>query len=119
MRGHHNIVTKRIYLPPSADDGYRVLVDRLWPRGVKKEDAKLDDWIKSLAPSPSLRKLFDHRPDRFEEFSVRYKEALRTEVEALMRLTKLSETKRVTLLYAAKDHAINHAVVLRDVLQTI
>ena len=119
MPGRHNIVAKRIYDRPSADDGYRVLVDRLWPRGVKKEDAKLDDWIKSLAPSPSLRKWFGHRPDRFEEFSVRYQEALGNEVETLMRLSKLSETKRVTLLYAAKDHAINHAVVLRDVLQTI
>jgi uncharacterized protein YeaO (DUF488 family) len=117
--GRHNIVVKRIYDRPSADDGHRVLVDRLWPRGMKKEDARLDDWMKSLAPSPSLRKWFGHRPDRFDEFSVRYREALGDEVENLMRLRKLSETKRVTLLYAAKDTAINHAVVLRDVLQTI
>lgn len=119
MPGRRNIVTKRIYEAPSAGDGFRILVDRLWPRGVRKEDAKLDDWMKSLAPSSSLRKWFDHRPDRFEAFARRYREALENDVEILERLRKLSETKRVTLLYAAKDTAINHAVVLRDVLQTI
>ncbi|MGC1243305.1 MAG: DUF488 family protein [Chryseosolibacter sp.] len=119
MPTHHNIKTKRIDGPPSADDRYRVPVDRLWPRRVRKEDAKLDDRMKSLAPSPSLRKWFDHRPDRFEEFTIRYREALAEEAEILMLLSKLSDTKRVTLLYAAKDAAINHAVVLPDVLQTM
>lgn len=107
---------KRIYDDAADGDGSRVLVDRLWPRGVSKESAVLDEWCKDVAPSPELRKWFDHREDRFEEFAERYRAELdgNPEVE---RLRKLATSGRpLTLLYAAKDPRINHAVVLAAVI---
>lgn len=108
---------KRIYEEPTSNDGYRILVDRLWPRGVSKEHAALDEWDKDVAPSPDLRTWFGHEPERFEEFSVRYKAELddnRAAVERLKGLEK--EHGTVTLLYAAHDPAVNHARVLLDYL---
>lgn len=109
---------KRIYDKPATDDGFRVLVDRLWPRGVKKETAAIDLWLKDVAPSPDLRQWFGHEPARFDEFSERYKEELRhnTAVKGLLDLAK--QHKQVTLLYGAKDPKTNHAVVLRDFLRS-
>jgi uncharacterized protein YeaO (DUF488 family) len=107
---------ERVYEHPASDDGYRVLVDRLWPRGVSKEAAALDLWLKEVAPSPELRVWFDHRSDRFEEFGARYAAELdeNPAVEQLLELEK--EHGSVTLLYGAKDPQVNHAVVLRDFL---
>lgn len=107
---------KRVYEAPSSQDGMRVLVDRLWPRGVRKEAAKLDAWLKDVAPSPALRRWFDHRPERFVEFNRRYRQELTTNA-ALEDLRKLGRRRRVTLLYGARDPAVNHAVVLQSALQ--
>ena len=108
---------KRIYAAPAPTDGYRILVDRLWPRGVSKEDAHLDSWMKDVAPSPDLRMWFDHKPEKFEVFSQRYTEELKhnPSVEEIQAL--LPQHKTVTLLYGAKDPAINHAVVLQSFLE--
>jgi uncharacterized protein YeaO (DUF488 family) len=107
---------KRIYDSAQPSDGTRVLVDRLWPRGVKKTDARLDGWLKEVAPSPGLRLWFDHIPAKFAEFSKRYKAEL-THNPAVGELRKLGSRKRVTLLYAAHDPEINHARVLLSVLR--
>lgn len=108
---------QRIYDPAGSADGYRVLVDRLWPRGVSKERAALDLWLKDVAPSPELRTWFGHQPERFEEFAVRYRLELKTNpaVETLRDIAHDHST--VTLLYAAHDPEINHAKVLLDFLQ--
>jgi uncharacterized protein YeaO (DUF488 family) len=111
-----DIVVKRIYDAPSDEDGYRVLVDRLWPRGMKKERARLDEWNKTVAPSTELRKWFGHEPERFDEFAARYKEELAEHPEELQRLREIAKNRRVTLLYAAKEAEYNHTVVLRDQL---
>ena len=107
---------KRIYEPAAPADGTRVLVDRLWPRGVGKARAKLALWMKEIAPSPELRMWFDHRADRFREFARRYKQEL-TRNPALDELRKLARHKRVTLLYAAHDPMVNHAAVLQSILR--
>ena len=111
------IQIKRVYDDKSDDDGYRVFVDRLWPRGVSKEDAHFDEWMKELAPSTELRKWFDHKPERFDEFSKRYRKELKEQDEKLDELRDIAKTKKVTLLFAAKDIEINNAVVIRDVLK--
>lgn len=110
------IKIKRIYEDADSGDGYRILIDRLWPRGVSKEDAKLDEWNKELAPSTELRKWFDHTPERFEEFKKRYLEELKSKEEELNRLHTMAKSKDITLLYAAKAEDINNAVVLRELL---
>lgn len=111
------VKTKRIYDPPEAGDGYRILVDRLWPRGISKEAARLDEWDKSLAPSTELRKWFGHKPELFAEFKQRYIAELKVQTTALQRLKTILEKQDLCLLYAAKDPAINQAVVLADILQ--
>lgn len=113
---HDRVRIKRAYEAPSADDGTRVLVDRLWPRGVRKADAAIDHWAKELAPSTELRKWFGHDPARWAEFRQRYAAELREQGEALDRLRALAEKGPVTLVYAAHDEEHNDAVVLRDVL---
>ena len=110
------IKIKRIYEDAGSEDGYRILIDRLWPRGVSKDVAKLDEWNKELAPSTELRKWFDHTPERFEDFRKRYLEELKSQEEELNRLHTRTKTKDVTLLYAAKAEDINNAVVLRELL---
>lgn len=112
-----DIRTKRIYDPPSASDGYRVLVDRVWPRGVKKDGAKLDEWAKDLAPSTALRKWFGHRPDRWEGFREKYLAELEEQEPALAALRERARKRRVTLLYGARDTERNQAVVLAEVLR--
>ncbi|WP_353182345.1 DUF488 domain-containing protein [Parapedobacter lycopersici] len=113
-----NFQLKRIYEQPAKTDGYRILIDRLWPRGVKKEAAELDEWDKEIAPSAALRKQFDHRPERFDTFSAQYHEELLEKKTELDRLRELAKKKQVTLLYASKDEHINHAVVLKQVLES-
>ncbi|WP_306349496.1 DUF488 domain-containing protein [Glutamicibacter sp. MNS18] len=107
---------KRIYAAPGAEDGYRVLVDRLWPRGMTKVDAQLDQWGKSLAPSSDLRKGWNHDPERFAEFARFYRRELDQNPHVDEFLEVLDAQQTVTLLYAAKDEKVNHAVVLRDYL---
>lgn len=107
---------KRIYAAPAAEDGYRVLVDRLWPRGMTKVDAQLDQWGKSLAPSSDLRKGWNHDPERFAEFARFYRRELDQNPHVDEFLEVLDAQRTVTLLYAAKDEKVNHAVVLRDYL---
>ena len=111
-----DISIKRVYLPAEDSDGCRVLVDRLWPRGIKKEDAKVDLWAKTLAPSVELRKWFNHIPERFEEFSKKYVEELKANPEAALVLDELRRHDKVTLLYGAKDEQHNNAVVLLHLL---
>jgi uncharacterized protein YeaO (DUF488 family) len=108
---------KRIYDPPADDDGCRVLVDRLWPRGMPKEKAAIDLWLKDVAPSAELRTEFNHRPERFADFSERYRLELDANpaVEALLGLA--SSHPRITLLYAARNTEANHARVLLDYLR--
>lgn len=108
---------KRIYDKPHKNDGLRVLVDRLWPRGVSKTQTSIDVWLKEVAPSPGLRIWFGHEPERFAEFSTQYRSELENN-PAVERIEQLeSDNKTVTLLYAAKDPTINHAVVLQDFLK--
>lgn len=109
-----SIAIKRAYEPPSARDGTRILVDRLWPRGLSRAKAALDGWNKDVAPSPGLRKWFGHKPERFEEFAKRYRAELRHN-PALDELKRLKG--KVTLVYGARDPAINHAVVLAKLLK--
>lgn len=106
---------KRIYEPRTPDDGVRVLVDRLWPRGISKSRAALDLWLKDAAPSTALREWFDHRPERWAEFQRRYREELRDSA-AIDQLREISRTQRVTLLYAARDEEHNEAAALADFL---
>lgn len=108
------IKTRRIYEDPQSDDGERVLVDRLWPRGVSKDEAKLDDWAKELAPSDELRKWFDHDPDKWGKFKQRYRAELSAanKSEKMKRLAEKSRSGNVTLLYAAKDEEMNNARAL-------
>ena len=103
---------KRVYETPDKDDGIRVMVDRLWPRGLSKEKAKIDKWMKEVAPSDSLRKWFGHQKERWEEFKVRYFEELKGKKSFLEELEMLSKNKTVTLLYAAKDKDMNNAQAL-------
>ena len=105
---------KRIYDQASPEDGARVLVDRVWPRGVTKEAAALTVWLKEIAPSTALRKWFGHEPARFAEFRRRYLDEIRANAPALERLRPYLEGGRTTLLYAAHDPAHNNAVVLAD-----
>jgi len=111
-----SIVVKRIYEPVAAKDGYRILVDRLWPRGIKKEKAEIDTWLKEVAPSTELRKWFHGGNGTFAEFKKKYLAELK-ENPALKDLkTLLKEHKKVTLLYAAKDEEQNHAHILAELL---
>jgi uncharacterized protein YeaO (DUF488 family) len=107
---------KRAYEPPAPGDGVRVLVDRLWPRGVSKAGAALDQWMKEIAPSTELRKWFGHDPERWEEFGRRYAVELHANDELLGQLRALAEQGPVTLVYSAHDEAHNDAIVLRNVL---
>jgi uncharacterized protein YeaO (DUF488 family) len=108
---------KRAYDPASPADGYRVLIDRLWPRGVSRERANLDAWEKELAPSRQLREWFGHEPRRFDEFRRRYVDELRSQRSALTVLRRRARTGTVTLVYAAGDEEHNDAVVLAEVLR--
>ena len=107
---------KRAYEPPEPDDGYRVLVDRLWPRGRSRDALRLDEWARELAPSTPLRKWFGHDPARWPEFEVRYRDELRAEdaAAALARLAERAASSTVTLIYAARDTVHNEARVLAD-----
>jgi len=110
------IKIKRIYEPHEANDGYRILVDRLWPRGMKKEAANINIWMKEIAPSTELRKWFNHEPEKWKSFLVKYKTELKHSslLEELKALTE--KHKIITLLYGAKDEQHNHAIALKSFL---
>ncbi len=110
------ISLKRAYEPPAKTDGLRVLVDRLWPRGLKKTDASIDLWRKELAPSTELRKWFGHDPEKWCEFQDRYRTELKGN-EGLAEIRALSREGKVTLIYGAKDEEHNQALVLKEVLE--
>jgi len=117
MRALADLHIKRVFDPPEVTDGARVLVDRLWPRGLRKEDAALSVWLKEVAPSTALRQWFDHDPARWVEFERRYREELRQNEAPTASLEKLLKQGRVTLLYAARDTRHNHALVLESYLR--
>lgn len=117
MAADLDVRVKRAYEPAKDGDGYRVLVDRLWPRGVSKERARLDEWAKELAPSGELRIWFGHEPDRFDGFRSRYVAELRDHRDGLSELRRRARTGPVTLVHAARDSEHNGAVVLADVLR--
>ncbi len=107
---------KRVYEPAAAEDGVRVLIDRLWPRGLSKEKAAVDHWMKDIAPSAELRKWFGHDPERWAEFRRRYMEELRQHTALLDQLREMAGRQTVTLVFGAHDEAHNDAVVLHEVL---
>jgi uncharacterized protein YeaO (DUF488 family) len=111
------IKVKRTYDPPESDDGARFLVDRLWPRGVKKEDLQLDAWLKDVAPSDNLRRWFGHDPAKWEEFQRRYFAELDGKAQALRPIRDAARQGNVTLLYSARDMEHNNAVALRAYLE--
>jgi uncharacterized protein YeaO (DUF488 family) len=107
---------KRAYEPAEPDDGVRILVDRLWPRGVRKAEAALDEWMKDIAPSTELRQWFGHDPARWPEFQRRYSAELRQHAQELDHIRALARTQTVTLVYSAHDDEHNDAIVLRRAL---
>jgi uncharacterized protein YeaO (DUF488 family) len=107
---------KRAYDPPSDDDGYRVLIDRVWPRGVARERARLDEWARDLAPSAELRRWFGHDPGRFEEFRERYRAELKHHADAVAGLRRRARSQRVTIVFGARDAEHSNAAVLAELL---
>ena len=112
-----DVRAQRIYDPPEDTDGYRVLIDHIWPRGVSRERARLDEWAKELAPSDDLRKWFDHDPARFAGFRSRYRDELAEQSERLGELRRQAASGPLTILYAARDQEHNNAVVVCELLR--
>jgi len=112
-----DVEIKRIYDPARPGDGYRVLIDRVWPRGVSRERARLDQWARELAPSDQLRKWFDHVPERFEEFRARYAGELAGHADQIEALRARARNGTVTILYAARDREHNNAVVVAELVR--
>ena len=112
-----DVRVKRAYEPATASDGYRILIDRLWPRGVSRDRAQLDEWDRVLPPSAELREWFGHDPGRFEEFGRRYIEELRGHRARLSELRRLAREGTLTLVYSARDTEHNDAIVLRAILR--
>ena len=111
------IKIKRVYNPPDETDGKRILVERLWPRGIKKENAKITEWIKEIAPSTELRKWYKHDISKWEEFRVKYKDELKTKKEEIEELREMSSKNTVTFIYSAHDEKHNSAVVLKEFIE--
>jgi uncharacterized protein YeaO (DUF488 family) len=111
------VKVKRVYEPPSRTDGLRVLVDRLWPRGLTKERAAVDLWLKDLAPSTELRKWFAHDPTKWKQFEARYRTELREKKDAIKLLKEKSKERTLTLLFGARDEEHNEALVLKQILE--
>lgn len=114
------IKIKRIYEDSTKADGYRILVDRLWPRGISKERAHADLWLKEVTPSDKLRKWYSHDPEKWNEFQKKYKAELKDKTDELSEIKKIEKEKKVvTLLYAAKDEKHTHAIVLQKILEKV
>jgi uncharacterized protein YeaO (DUF488 family) len=114
-----DVRAKRIYQPSDPGDGYRVLIDHVWPRGVSRERAALDEWARDLAPSDDLRKWFDHRAERFDEFRRRYRAELTEQGELLDKLRRLGREQGLTILYGARDEEHNNGVVVAELLREV
>jgi uncharacterized protein YeaO (DUF488 family) len=112
------IKIKRVYEQSSPDDGKRVLVDRLWPRGIKKEDAQIDEWMKDIAPSAELRKWFGHDPKKWGEFKKRYFSELHEKQDAVAGIVSLARKGAVTLVFASKEERFNNAVALKEYIES-
>jgi uncharacterized protein YeaO (DUF488 family) len=108
---------KRVYEPAARLDGYRILVDRLWPRGLSKENAAIDEWMKDIAPSAELRRWFGHDPEKWPEFRRHYERELRAREDLVLEIAALASRRRVTLVYGARDDAHNDAVVLAAIVR--
>ncbi len=108
---------KRVYAEPEKDDGYRILVDRLWPRGLSKDKAAIDSWLKEIAPSNELRKWYGHDPDKWPEFRKRYWQELKSHPEELSELQQYIRKGKVTLLYSTKEEKYNNAEALKEYLK--
>ncbi|WLR58212.1 DUF488 domain-containing protein [Guptibacillus hwajinpoensis] len=116
-----SVILRRIYGEDHPLEGKRILIDRVWPRGISKEKAKLNEWMKEIAPSSSLRKWFDHDPDKFEDFKKAYQEEIngsKTAQTKLQELKKMATNERLVLLFGAKDMKHNHAVVLKEMIES-
>jgi uncharacterized protein YeaO (DUF488 family) len=113
-----SVAIKRVYEPVSPKDGYRILVDRLWPRGLSKDRAAVDLWLKDIAPSTELRRWFGHDPSKWDEFRRKYSAELATHAEDVAQIRKLAKRRRVTLVYGARDTERNDAVVLLGYLES-
>lgn len=111
------VKVKRVYEKPARDDGHRILVDRLWPRGLTKEKARVDSWLRDMAPSDNLRKWFGHDPDKWDEFKRRYFEELEAKGEGVKHIRRKAREGDVTLLYGSKEERLNNAVALREYLK--
>jgi uncharacterized protein YeaO (DUF488 family) len=111
------IKIKRAYDPLSSDDGKRILVDRLWPRGIKKEDAAIDEWLKDIAPSTELRRWYSHDPAKWGEFKKRYKIELKDKIGIVDRLRQESKKRTITFLFSAKERELNNAVALKQFIE--
>ena len=111
-----NVKLKRAYEPPTPDDGMRILIDRLWPRGVTKERAAIDQWMKDISPSTELRKWFGHDPARWDEFRRRYAKEVHQHAELLDQLRSLAREGPITLVYSARDEKHNDAIELRELI---
>ena len=118
MAGDVVIKTKRIYEEPSPDDGVRILVDRLWPRGIRRAEAQVDRWLKDIGPSTALRKWFGHDPARWDEFKRRYFDELDQKPAGVKELRTTAAKKKITLLFGARDRRYNNAVCLREYLES-
>jgi uncharacterized protein YeaO (DUF488 family) len=112
-----DVQTKRVYEPADLADGYRALIDHVWPRGVSRERAQLDEWARELAPSDELRKWFDHVPERFAEFRARYRAELSGHAEPIDTLRERATKRRLTIVYAARDEEHNNAAVLAELVR--
>jgi uncharacterized protein YeaO (DUF488 family) len=112
------IKIKRIYDPPASGDGKRILIDRLWPRGLKKEDAKIDEWLRELAPSTELRKWFGHDPEKWVEFKRRFFSELRGRRDLADNIAKTARKGTVTLLFASKEERFNNAAAVKEFIET-
>jgi uncharacterized protein YeaO (DUF488 family) len=112
-----DVRSKRIYEPAEMTDGYRVLIDHIWPRGITRERARLDEWARQLAPSDELRRWFDHVPERFDEFRARYRDELATHSELVKKLRSRARETSLTILYAARDREHNNAAVLAELVR--
>ncbi|MEE9238471.1 MAG: DUF488 family protein [Thermodesulfobacteriota bacterium] len=112
-----NLKIKRVYEQPSEQDGQRILVDRLWPRGISKEKAKIDIWLKEISPSDCLRKWFDHKPAKWEEFKEKYFEELKLNSEVVNLLLININKTIVTILYSSKEDRLNNAVALKEYIE--
>ncbi|HYB20366.1 MAG TPA: DUF488 domain-containing protein [Thermodesulfobacteriota bacterium] len=111
------IKIKRIYDPPSPGDGQRILVDRLWPRGMKKEEAHIDEWLKEISPSNELRKWYSHDPAKWPEFKRRYRAEISRETDLLKRIKNEGKKGTVTLLFSSKELELNNATALKEIVE--